>query len=300
MASSWAAICWSVRSGAAALIPATSRTKRSSLCCGRARSSKLASMMPSSARRRTVRRSRSTVQVAACPRFRTRTTSPHGWLGRICRTVGSQVSSRARTPSRCAASRLPVVCGWHLGRRRAGRDCRRPGRVRVPRSARLWCARRSDARSSWATAPSTCNENMPCGVEVSIGSRRLRKCAPAASSCSMTASRWLTERARRSSRTTTRVSPGGNVAQQARQHGPAAIGAGGVLFEDRGATGGAQFVELRIRALFVGGARVADQAACDGGFAAFWRRHVVSGSSGVRFTIQQGVCKRPLDRTATP
>ena len=35
------------------------------------------------------------------------------------------------------------------------------------------------------------------------GSRRLRKCAPLASSCSMTASRWLTERARRSSRTTT-------------------------------------------------------------------------------------------------
>ena len=63
-------------------------------------------------------------------------------------------------------------------------------------------------RSRWATAPSTCSENMPCGVVVSIGSCRLRKCAPAASSCSMTSRRWLTERARRSSRTTTRVSPG--------------------------------------------------------------------------------------------
>jgi hypothetical protein len=56
------------------------------------------------------------------------------------------------------------------------------------------------ARSSWATAPRTCRENMPCGVVVSMGSRRLWKWAPLASSCSMTASRWLTERASRSSR----------------------------------------------------------------------------------------------------
>lgn len=34
------------------------------------------------------------------------------------------------------------------------------------------------ARSSWATAPRTCRENMPCGVDVSIGSRSDRKCAP--------------------------------------------------------------------------------------------------------------------------
>jgi hypothetical protein len=59
MASSWGAICWSVRcwsvrSGAPALIPATSRTSRSSFCCGRSRSSRLASMMPSSANRRIV------------------------------------------------------------------------------------------------------------------------------------------------------------------------------------------------------------------------------------------------------
>jgi hypothetical protein len=33
-----------------------------------------------------------------------------------------------------------------------------------------------------------------------------RKCAPLSSSCSMTRSRWLTDRARRSSRTTTRIS----------------------------------------------------------------------------------------------
>ena len=60
---------------------------------------------------------------------------------------------------------------------------------------------------------------------------------------------------------------GADVAQQASEHGPAAIGAGGVLFEDGGTAGGAQFVELRIGALFVGGdAGVADQAPCDGGF----------------------------------
>jgi hypothetical protein len=43
--------------------------------------------------------------VAACLWLRTCTTSPHRWPGRIRRTVGSQVSNRARTPSRCAASR---------------------------------------------------------------------------------------------------------------------------------------------------------------------------------------------------
>jgi hypothetical protein len=65
MASSWAAICWSVRWGAAALMLATNRTRRSSLCWGTARLSKLTSTIPSSASRRTVRRSRSTVHVAA-------------------------------------------------------------------------------------------------------------------------------------------------------------------------------------------------------------------------------------------
>ena len=60
---------------------------------------------------------------------------------------------------------------------------------------------------------------------------------------------------------------GADLAQQAGQHGPAAVGAGGVLLEHGGAAGGAQFVELRIGALFLGGdPRVADQAACGGGF----------------------------------
>ena len=123
------------------------------------------------------------------------------------------------------------------------------------------------ARSSWATAPKTCNENIPCGVVVSIGSRRLRKCAPLASSCSITANKWLTERARRSSRTTTRVSPGRHVADEARQDWSAAIGTRGVLLEDTSAAGRAQFVELRIRALVLGGdARIADQTADCGRF----------------------------------
>ena len=68
---------------------------------------------------------------------------------------------------------------------------------------------------------------------------------------------------------------GADIAQQARQHGPIAIGAGGVFFKNGGAAGCAQFVELRIGALFVGGnAGVADQTACGGGSSGFWRCHV--------------------------
>ena len=62
--------------------------------------------------------------------------------------------------------------------------------------------------------------------------------------------------------------PGADLAQQTRQHGTAAIGAGGVLLEDRVATGGAQFVALRIGTLLLGGdPRIADQTAWCGGFA---------------------------------
>lgn len=61
------------------------------------------------------------------------------------------------------------------------------------------------ARPSCATAPSTCSENMRCGVVVSIGLCWFLKCAPTASRRSMPSSRWLTEPARRSSCTTTRV-----------------------------------------------------------------------------------------------
>ena len=91
---------------------------------------------------------------------------------------------------------------------------------------------------------------------------------------------------------------GTDIAQQAGEHRPAAIGAGGVFFEDGGATGGAQFIELRIGPLLVcGDARVADQAAYDGGFAGLCRRHVDSSSSGARFynstrCLETTVCRR--------
>jgi hypothetical protein len=61
---------------------------------------------------------------------------------------------------------------------------------------------------------------------------------------------------------------GADLAQQARQHGAAAIGAGGVLLENRVATGIAQFVALRIGPLLLGGdPRIADQTAWSDGFA---------------------------------
>jgi hypothetical protein len=53
----------------------------------------------------------------------------------------------------------------------------------------------------------------------------------------MTASRWLTERARRSRRTHHQGFAGADIAQQAREHGPIAIAAGGVFFEDGDAAG---------------------------------------------------------------
>jgi hypothetical protein len=53
---------------------------------------------------------------------------------------------------------------------------------------------------------------------------------------------------------------GTEVAQQAREHRPGAIGAGGVFLVHSGAPGCAQLVELRIGALFFGGhPRIADQ-----------------------------------------
>jgi len=55
---------------------------------------------------------------------------------------------------------------------------------------------------------------------------------------------------------------GGDVAQQARQHRPAAVGAGGMLLEHDSAARRAQFVELRVCALVLGGhPRIADQTA---------------------------------------
>ena len=44
-------------------------------------------------------------------------------------------------------------------------------------------------------------------------------------------------------------------AQQERQNGTAAVGAGGVFLEDVDAACGMEFITLRIRALIVGGSR---------------------------------------------
>ena len=282
MASSWAAICWSVRSGAAALMPATRRTSRSSLGWGRARSSSLASMMPSSASRRTVRRSRSTVQGLPRP---ARGSGPARRRPRAG-SGASAARSAARSPLRQDAVQMRGI---------AARPDLADG-VRVAGAQARIAADPAAARAAFRPDFGALGDQR--AFELGDGAQHLqaRTCLAAwwyrsdragcgnarraASSCSMTASRWLTERARRSSRTTTRVSPAADLAQQARQHRPAAIGAGGVLFEDRGAAGGAQFVELRIGALFLGGdARVADQAACGGGFSGFRRRHAASGSS---------------------
>jgi hypothetical protein len=74
---------------------------------------------------------------------------------------------------------------------------------------------------------------------------------------------------------------GADVAQQAGQHRAGAIGAGGVLLEDGGAAGGAEFVALRIGALFLrGDPGVADQAAWGRRHPGFQLRHV-----GVMFRI---------------
>lgn len=94
----------------------------------------------------------------------------------------------------------------------SGRRSRRPGLpARRPRAlaALIPDLVRSaiSARSSWATAPRTCRENIPCGADVSIGSRSDRKWTSRSSRSSMTSSRWLTDRAGRSSQTTTRTSP---------------------------------------------------------------------------------------------
>ncbi len=59
-----------------------------------------------------------------------------------------------------------------------------------------------------------------------------------------------------------------DLVQQASQHWPAAVCAGGVLLEHRGAAGRAQLVELRIGALFFGrDPRIANQTAWRDGLA---------------------------------
>jgi hypothetical protein len=79
-----------------------------------------------------------------------------------------------------------------------------------------------------------------------------------------------------------------DLVQQARQHRPAAVCAGGVLLEHRGADGRALLVELRVGALFLGrNPRVANQTAWLGGLRPFCRHALWEPSdNGVSFTNQ--------------
>lgn len=69
-----------------------------------------------------------------------------------------------------------------------------PGNLPFDLAARIPALVRSEVRSRWATAPSTCRENIPWGVDVSMESRSERKCTPRAFRASTTSSRWLTDR----------------------------------------------------------------------------------------------------------
>jgi hypothetical protein len=65
----------------------------------------------------------------------------------------------------------------------------------------------------------------------------------------------------------------------ARRGGSAAIGAGGVLFEECGAAGRAQFVQPRIGARFVGGDPGVVRKAAENGFLPGFCRHTVGSWS---------------------
>ena len=214
------------------------------------------------------------------PRFRTRTTSPQGWAGRIRRTVGSQESSCARTPSRCAASRLART-------------------LRIASGI-------AGAQAGIAADPTAAARGPQPGLgalgdqrpfELGDGAQHLQRehalrrggVDRVAQAAEMRALglELLDDGEQVADRAGEAIEPdhdqgfaGADLAQQARQHRPAAIGAGGVLLEDVGAAGGAQFVELRIGALLLGGdARVADQTADGGVFSGWWLDHAGAASS---------------------
>ena len=71
---------------------------------------------------------------------------------------------------------------------------------------RPWFAQRSALVRAARRHQGLGAENRACGVDVSIGSRIDRKLTPHSSRSSITCNRWLTDRARWSSRTTTSTS----------------------------------------------------------------------------------------------
>ena len=167
------------------LMPMTRRISLSRLCWCGARSSSAASTIPSDTSRRTVWRNR-------CGSGRARLRPKAGSRASAVRSAAICPTGPGRFPgAQRRGQRGP--CGLRRVHRRAGQG---PGVAATrprPRAACRPASVRSAirARSSWATAPSTCSENVPCGVVAAIGSRRLRKCAPLASNCSMTVSIFL-------------------------------------------------------------------------------------------------------------
>ena len=113
---------------------------------------------------------------------------------------------------------------------------------------------------------------------------------------SITCSKWLTERASRSRRTTTRTSPALDLAHKLGQHRPSARGAGAVLLMDDLAAGGAQLVDLRVGRLLLGGdAGVADEAAGGSERGRGWRHGSNWGwFSGLLVHCSTAVSNRPV------
>lgn len=89
----------------------------------------------------------------------------------------------------------------------------------------------------------------PPEVVVSVPWEISRKPTPAASSCSAVSLRFFTDRLRRSSLVTTRVSPGSQVVQWLGQGGAVGQGAGEVVGEDLGAPLGGHRVVLGVGVL---------------------------------------------------
>src|SRR5208283_3218451 len=245
-----------------------------SLRC-RARPIKFASMMPSATNLRTVRRSRSAVQWPACPRFRTRTTSPQGWSGRIRRTVGSHVSSSASTSPRWAliATAADLADRVRVAGAEAGIAADSAALARGPKAGLgAFGDQRPFELRDGAQDLQREHALRRGGVD------RIAKAAEVRAEHFqlLDDGQQVADRAREA------VQPDhdqglawANVAQKASQHRSFAVGAGGVLFQDRVTACRAELVELGIRALLLGGdPRIADQAARGGGFPGFWRHQV--------------------------
>jgi hypothetical protein len=120
---------------------------------------------------------------------------------------------------------------------------------------------------------------MPCGVVVSIGSWQAAE---------MRASGFelFDDREEMADRAGEAIKPDhyqgfawADLVQQARQHRPAPVCAGGMLLKRGGAAGGAQLVELRIGALFLGrNPRIANQTAWQGGVRQLCRHELLEPS----------------------